>query len=396
MPVDTTPGPAGPDASGLPPGSSSRGRRGRGRHAAPSRANRTWLIVIGIVVMCLAGAGVALAMTSGKKKGTSSSVSVASSTSTTAPPGVCPLTGAPPPGGGSVPERSALAIKVDNYPQARPQSGIDKADIVFEEPVEGRITRLVAVFQCQTPALVGDIRSARAPDVPISDLLSHPLFVHVGGIAPVLALVKSANLTDVDLYYLGSLTQQPAGRVAPYDIYTSPAAVWAAYPTAATPPAPVFTYSSSPVGGTPAATAHIPFSSTNDNTWTWNAGTDTWALAFSGEPATVSSGAQIATSNVVIMTVSVTYGPWVENEEGGLEVQAQMTGSGPVTVLRNGQQITGTWSRPSLGSPMTLTSSTGQVIALNPGQTWVEIVPNYVTVTITPPASTTTSTSSAH
>ena len=80
-----------------------------------------------------------------------------------------------------MPQRPALAVKVDNYPTARPQSGLDQADIVFEEPVEGRITRFVAVFQCQSPSLVGPIRSARAVDAPILDQLSKPIFVHVGG-----------------------------------------------------------------------------------------------------------------------------------------------------------------------------------------------------------------------
>src|SRR5271163_2095848 len=75
-------------------------------------------------------------------------------TTTTAPPPVCPLTGEPAPGG-SIPQRPAMAVKIDNYPAGRPQSGLDKADIIFEEPVEGGITRFAAVFQCQTSALIG-------------------------------------------------------------------------------------------------------------------------------------------------------------------------------------------------------------------------------------------------
>jgi len=129
---------------------------------------------------------------------------------------------------------------------------------------------------------------------------------------------------------------------------------------------------------------HIPFSPTSDVTWTWEATPGVWALSYGGIPATVSSGAPVQTANVVVMTVTVTNGPWVENSEGGLEVQAHMTGSGPVTVLRNGQQISGTWSRPSLGTPMTLATASGATIALQPGQTWVEIVPDYVNVTVAP------------
>src|SRR5581483_4111884 len=92
-------------------------------------------------------------------------------TTTTKPPGSpngpkCPLTGRAAPSG-KVPQRPALAVKVDNYSAARPQSGLDNADIVFEEPVEGGITRFVAIFQCQNAALVGPIRSARNIDIGI-------------------------------------------------------------------------------------------------------------------------------------------------------------------------------------------------------------------------------------
>lgn len=372
MTDDQTPDPTPPVAAGS---------RGRARYAARSKRNRTWVIVISVVVALLVGAGVALAVTSATKK--KAAPVVAPDTTTTAVPSVCPLTGAPAPAG-AVPSRPALAVKVDNYPAARPQSGLNQADIVFEEPVEGRITRLAAVFQCQSPAQVGDIRSARAPDVPIADLLSHPLLVHAGGISPVISLLESANLVNVDVFTHGSLVEHPSGRSAPYSTYASPAAVWALYPSATTPPAPVFTYSPAPIGGTPAASVHIPFSSTNDTTWTWEAAKSAWALSYAGVSATVITGDPITTSNVVVMSVGVTYGPWAENNLGGLEVQAQMTGSGPVTVLRSGQQITGTWSRPSLGAPMTLTSATGATIALQPGQSWVEVVPTNVTVTVAP------------
>src|SRR5580692_5849125 len=75
-------------------------------------------------------------------------------TTTTAPKPSCPLTGLPAPNG-TVPPRPAMAVKIDNYPNGRPQAGLDKADIVFEEPVEGGITRYAAVFQCQDASLIG-------------------------------------------------------------------------------------------------------------------------------------------------------------------------------------------------------------------------------------------------
>ena len=85
----------------------------------------------------------------------------AASTTTTTKAPVCALTGAPSPLG-AIPQRTAIGAKIDNYQDARPQSGLDKTDIVFEEPVEGGITRYNAIFQCDNADSIGPIRSARS------------------------------------------------------------------------------------------------------------------------------------------------------------------------------------------------------------------------------------------
>jgi len=349
------------------------------------------IAVIAAAVLVL-GAGIALAATSGggKKKAPPAAAPNIPGPSTTAAGGpVCPLTGLAP-AGGAVPRRPALAVKVDNYPDARPQSGLDQADIVFEEPVEGGITRFAAVFQCQSPALIGPIRSARAVDLQILDQLNKPILVHVGGINPVLNILQNGNLTDFDLRTHGSIVQKVPGRVAPYDTYISAAAGWGLEPGDTTPPAPLFTYSSTAPTGTAVTSVHIPFTATNNTLWTWSASSGRWLLSYTGRPATIASGGQIATTNIVIQTVHVTYGPWLENSEGGLEVQSQMVGSGPLTVLRNGVAVTGTWKRAAMDDPTTLTASDGSTIALQPGQTWVEIVPSTVAVTTAGPGAAST------
>lgn len=305
----------------------------------------------------------------------------------------CPLTGAPAPNG-QVPQRPALAVKVDNYPAARPQAGLDQADVVFEEPVEGGITRLVAVYQCQTPPLVGGVRSAREPDVAIADELSDPLFVHAGGIQPILAMIKAANLTNVDLLFTApQLAIHPPGRYAPYDTYIQPATVWQAEAGAGTtPPAPLFAYTTAPpMDGQAVSSVHIPFSSYSDNTWTWDQGTRQWQLSIGGTPAgtVVGSDAEGATSpvavaNVVVLMVHTFTGPWVENSEGAHEVEVQATGSGRALVLCDGRAVAGTWTRSSLHQPPVLTDAQGRTIDLTPGETWVELVPDGVAVTTTP------------
>lgn len=267
--------------------------------------------------------------------------------------------------------------------------------MVWEEPVEGGITRLVAVFQCHAPPLIGPVRSARAPDVAIADALSHPLLVHAGGINPVLAMLNAANLTNVDVVFsYSSLTIHPPGRYAPYDTYVSAHTMWQTSPQDTTPPAAVFSYR--PAGtsaGTPAASVHIPFSGTNDNTWTWNGASGRWDLSIGGVPAMTATGngaesglARVTASDVVVLEVHTFIGPWVENSLGAHEVEVHATGSGPAIVLRNGQAISGRWERPSLAVPPRLVTTQGRTIALAPGRAWVELVPSTVPVTVTSPA----------
>ena len=111
----------------------------------------------------------------------------------------------------------ALAFKIGNYTDDRPSAGLNQADIVFEEPVEGSYTRLVAVFQCQGSALVGDLRSAREPDVAILSQLSNPIFLHAGGIDPVLALLTDAPIQDKNVLQggFGSVTIPSARPLRP-------------------------------------------------------------------------------------------------------------------------------------------------------------------------------------
>ncbi|MDA8359143.1 MAG: DUF3048 domain-containing protein [Actinomycetota bacterium] len=311
-------------------------------------------------------------------------------THSTATAALCPLTGAPVPGGGAVPQRPALAVKVDNYPAARPQSGLTRADIVFEEPVEGRITRYVAVFQCQQAALIGPIRSARNIDIGILGEFGKPILAHMGGIPPVLANIDASPIIDLNLIDHGTLTHQMPGRVAPYSTYSATASLWGAFPTDTTVPAPVFSYSSSvPTGHDVSAVSKIaiPFSSESNVVWKFNPGLDEFQRYYGTTPDKLSNGVQNSAANVVVQEVQITYGPWVENATGGLEVQANLytDASGLALVFRNGAEITGTWSRSSLGQATQFTSTTGQPISLQPGPTWVEIVPNTVTVTATAP-----------
>lgn len=364
----------------------------RGRSSAPSTTRRGRSTLALAAAAALAG-GLLAACSSGPPSTTThtGTTGTGQTKPTTAPtPAVttgpeCPLTGLPAPGG-AVPSRSAMGVKIDNYPTARPQTGLTAADVVFEEPVEGGITRYVAVFQCHGAPSVGPVRSARNIDVGILGQLGQPLLVHVGGIQPVIDNIVASPIKDFELGDYTTVIQHPSGRYAPYDTYTSPTAVWHMRPTADTPPKPLFAYSRTVPAGSPISSVSIPFSFYSPVVWSWDAAKGTFLRSYKSTPDTLSNGVQNSATNVVVQFVNITYGPWVENTQGALEVQANLytNASGTALVFRNGEEIQAQWSRSTLAQATSFTTTSGKPITLEPGTTWVELVPSTIHVTATP------------
>ena len=122
-------------------------------------------------------------------------------------------------------------------------------------------------------------------------------------------------------------------------------------------------------------------------TWKYNPATGVFLRYYDGStPDTLADGIQNSAANVIVQYVQISYGPWVENSEGALEVQADLYPdfSGAAEVFRGGTEIKGTWSRATLGSPTQFLTTGGAEIPMQPGQTWVELVPNTITATTTP------------
>ncbi len=296
---------------------------------------------------------------------------------TTAPP-VAPLTGLPDPSGAAQ-TRPVVSIKIDNVPDARPQTGVDGADVVWDEVVEGQATRLLAMFQSQAPDVVGPVRSVRLTD-PLIVWPVGGVFAYSGGAKYAIDGISQAPVKLVDESSAGPAMFRDSSRSAPHNLYAHPPALFAMGGEPVPPPA-LFDYAAKPVTDGSAVTAvHIGFARGFDPTYTWNATTGTWARTVGGQPFAMKSGARIQPQNVIVIPVTYTGGV------GQIGAQAQLLGEGPVKVLTNGRIVEGTWKRADQANRIEFVDGTGAPIHLMPGSTWVELPDTSYSIDVTPVA----------
>jgi hypothetical protein len=294
---------------------------------------------------------------------------------------ICPLTGVRA-HGGVVPNRPALAVKVENLPAARPQTGLSWSDIIYEEPVEAGITRFIVVYQCEDASRIEPIRSGRLTDPLILVQFGKPIFGYAGGVPAVLKAVRAAGITDVNFDVAPQAYHRDPARPAPHNLYSSTKELYTAGRRTGGIPQPVFTYSTEvPSSGTAATTVHVPFSQSSDVVWTWSSSKSAWLRSYGSQPATYSNGVQMSTTNVVIQMVK-TKTTGIKDVNGVPSPEVVATGSGTAYVLRDGKVIRGTWTRAKLSDLTVFKDAQGTVIPLAPGRTWVELVPNPVHVTV--------------
>jgi hypothetical protein len=341
-------------------------------------------IAVGLAV-ALVGVAVGFAVSGTAKPAASRHVAT---TTSTQPPAVvvktsrCPLTDTPPQVGDVVPQRSALLVKIGNEPDgARPQSGLNEADIVFDTPAEGFIMRYVAVYQCNNASAIGPTRSARWVDWNmVARQFVSPILAFAGGIDPnvngigATPWLSGANLLEG----AQSAGVRISSRVAPDNLYTSTAALYALFKSKSTPPASIFTFGTQlPPGAKRAKSVQINFSGGTDVIWKWDPKGHDWLHTYLGAPdIDTLTGKQVSTSNIVVEVVNYSVGPYIESTGGSGDIESQLVGSGRGYVLRQGTFVPVTWHRPDELSPTTFTTATGVSVDLIPGRTWVEIVPD--------------------
>ena len=295
----------------------------------------------------------------------------ASTTSTTAAPAVvAPLTGLPT-SDTALATRKAVVVKIDGHPGAKRQFGLDRADIVIEEIVEG-ITRYMAVFHSDVPAVVGPIRSARTQDMLIVPMLDRPLFVWSGGNRKVTNLVRKSpvvNLSATTGWRLKGIWFRTKKRRAPHNLLARGPGLLAQMPVASKQPRPLFAYrrADDAAVGREVSGVKISMSSTRVQ-WLWDATSATWQRSVYNKAHFSDAGVRVAVDNVVILEVK-----YRSSAADRRSPEAQTMGSGKALVLTGGRLVQGTWRRSDPKQPWTLTDTSGQAILLAPGRTWVEL-----------------------
>ncbi len=272
----------------------------------------------------------------------------------------------------------AIAVKIDNDEKARPQYGIEDADIIYEVLVENQITRLLAIFHSTLPETVGPVRSARSSDIDLMAPLANPLFAYSGSNDIVGQEVRNAQsaglLVSTNFDQANSAYIDRQDRPAPHHRTLFPAKLnQDQFTNAPITVRPVFRYLS-PDSERESVTTSVAgvTSATNERTpasYVWDADLGSWLRFQGGTAHLAESGRQLAPANVVLLTIDYTI-----SRADAASPQAITTGSGRSDVYTDGVRIEGTWTRSNSSQGFDILDSDGRQVRLSPGQTFVHLI----------------------
>lgn len=278
--------------------------------------------------------------------------------------------------------RPVLAIKVDNAPLARPQSGLDHADIVYEEAVEGRTTRFLAIFSSQDAPDIGPVRSVRESDMPLLRAYGKVAFGFSGGNTGVKAIVHQNPIYDVSYDTVPSAYHIAGRRRDAFNFMTSSARLLSLAPQAALAQDIGMRFGALPkTGTTPAAKLSVVWSRFAHTSWQYDAAKGVYLRYMDGAPAMLRDGAQESAHTVIVQYATVRLSRF-SDVHGTPTPFTTTTGSGTCVILRDGKAIAGTWKRTGLG-PTHYLDKSGHDIALHTGPVWIMLVPNDLHASIT-------------
>jgi hypothetical protein len=267
-----------------------------------------------------------------------------------------------------------LAVKIDNIIYARPQTGLTDADIVYVLPVEGGLSRFLAIFSSHFPPVIGPVRSARADDLELLRQFGRPAFAWSGAQPRLTRVVERAHIVDlyaelVNGYY------RDYDRIAPYNLYANTHTLLAEAKGASKAHSIGFKFGPPNPGGRVTSSASVSYPAASF-TFKWSARLGRWLVWMDGARAASTEGPQLSAATVVIQHTDVSTSKFLEY--GLRPPYAQSIGHGTATVLRNGKAYRVNWSRPRLDDGTTFTTRSGQPMRFAPGPVWIVLVGNPV------------------
>ena len=265
-----------------------------------------------------------------------------------------------------------LAVKIGNTLPERPATGLSKADIVYVIPVEGGLSRIMAIFSSHYPRVVGPVRSARQDDIKLLRQFGRPAFAWSGAQPRLLPVVEHSRIAD--LYagiarIAGDFYRSP-DRAEPYNLYADAKTLVKDAPGASVARNIGFKFGPPPPGGHRRESASVSYPAASFR-FTWSAAQHRWAVWMDGSPAyTTEQALQLSAPTVVIQHVVVGLSRYLE--QGPMEPPyATTVGSGTALVLRDGEAFHARWSRPAAGGGTTFTTDTGQPMTFARGPVWI-------------------------
>ncbi|HEX9765323.1 MAG TPA: DUF3048 domain-containing protein [Nitriliruptorales bacterium] len=282
-------------------------------------------------------------------------------------------------------DHRAIGVKIDNHARARPQAGLDQADVIVEILVEGGLTRFLALFHSRAPDGVGPIRSGRPTDSTIAAALGAPLAIS-GAQGWVQNLIVSHGVNLIG--HTSSTMYRMPGRPAPHNLFTDISRLHANADSRGLPDDPPQTWLPfGPLvsGAEPATSVSLTFGPTTAE-WRWHSDGE-WRRITDGQThnaVNVDGDVERIVADTVLVLQMDTY--TASPSGSGSSVPAtDTTGSGPAWVFSDGKYATGTWSRAEITDPFELTTDDGQRLAVPPGRLWVELFPSSRTLVIDEP-----------
>jgi hypothetical protein len=275
-------------------------------------------------------------------------------------------------------KRTPIAVVIENSPEARPQSGLNDASLVYETFAEGGITRFLVFFQENEPKEIGPVRSARAYFVKWAKAYN-ALFAHVGMSAEAGDLINSLKPYDLNQFYFGSYFWRDSKRAAPHNVYTTIAKLYEAAKTKGYPIAsdsvPAFQFKDDAKEEERAAdfSFSVNFNAAFAPTYTYSKNENLFYRSMPGQKQTDRvTGLQVTAKNIIVAFTDFSYGTTRAGEQS---TKIRVSGTGNTVYFIDGVKKSGTWRASTETSPMRFYDESGAEIKLNAGTTWVEVAP---------------------